>query len=125
MACLCYVQPLNNGIFTAYEYILRIPLSVTPIRILSVNTKTSKFRTNSMYCKIFIYIQKNLLAPQVQGLLEKLAESFLYNFHRKQILIKLKIKKLLQKNSSNKKCHSHVTNAPKGIGLAQDTFEES
>ena len=25
----------------------------------------------------------------------------------------------------NKKCHSHVTNAPKGIGLAKDTFEES
>ena len=24
----------------------------------------------------------------------------------------------------NKKCHSNVTNAPKGIGLAQDTFEE-
>ena len=30
------------------------------------------------------------------------------------------IKKLI----SNKKCHKHVTNAPKGIGLAQDTFEE-
>ena len=25
----------------------------------------------------------------------------------------------------NKKCHSHVTNAPKGIGQARDTFEES
>ena len=24
----------------------------------------------------------------------------------------------------NKKCHKHVTNAPKGIGLVQDTFEE-
>ena len=24
----------------------------------------------------------------------------------------------------NKKCHKHVTNAPKGIGLALDTFEE-
>ena len=24
----------------------------------------------------------------------------------------------------DKKCHKHVTNAPKGIGLAQDTFEE-
>ena len=28
-------------------------------------------------------------------------------------------------NQINKKCHSHVTNAPKGIGLAQDTFVES
>ena len=25
----------------------------------------------------------------------------------------------------NKKCHKHVTNAPKGIDLAKDTFEES
>ena len=24
----------------------------------------------------------------------------------------------------NKKCHSNVTNAPKGIGLAHHTFEE-
>ena len=28
------------------------------------------------------------------------------------------------KPDGNKKCHKHVTNAPKGIGLAQDTFEE-
>ena len=27
-------------------------------------------------------------------------------------------------DNKNKKCHKHVTNAPKGIGLAQDTFEE-
>ena len=27
--------------------------------------------------------------------------------------------------TENKKCHSHVTNAPKGIGQALDTFEES
>ena len=34
----------------------------------------------------------------------------------------------LEKSGSptpNKKCHKHVTNALKGIGLAQDTFEES
>ena len=29
-----------------------------------------------------------------------------------------------KKHGINKKCHKHVTNAPKGIGLAQDTFEE-
>ena len=38
-AFLCYVQPLNNGIYTAYKYILRLTLSVTPIRIVSVNKK--------------------------------------------------------------------------------------
>ena len=30
-----------------------------------------------------------------------------------------------QGNMLNKKCHSNMTNTPKGIGLAQDTFDES
>ena len=34
------------------------------------------------------------------------------------------VKEKMWKNNKNKKCHKHVTNAPKGIGLAQDTFEE-
>ena len=55
---------------------------------------------NSIYCKIFIYIHKNLLAPQAPDVLEKLADSLLYNFHHEQFLVKLKIKKLLQKISS-------------------------
>ena len=56
-----------------------------------------KFWANSIYCKIFIYIHKNLFAPQAQDLLEKLAEIILYNFHPKHILLKLKLKKLLRK----------------------------
>ena len=56
--------------------------------------------TNSIYCKIFNYIHKNLFAPQAQDLLEKLAEILLYNFHREHILLKLKIKKLLRKIKS-------------------------
>ena len=56
--------------------------------------------TNSIYCKIFIYIHKNLFVPQAQDLLEKLAEILLYNFHREQILLKLKTKKLLRKIKS-------------------------
>ena len=69
-AVLCYAQPMHN------EWSLRLPLSVTPVRILPVN-KT-----------------------QAQDLLEKLAECLLYNFHRELILLKLKIKKLLQNISS-------------------------
>ena len=48
---------------------------------------------NSIYCKIFIYIHKNLFAPQAQDLLEKLAESLLYNFHAK-----IEDKKVIAKN---------------------------
>ena len=53
-----------------------------------------------MFLDIFIYITKNLFAPQAQDLLEKLAEILLYNFHREHILLKLKIKKLLRKIKS-------------------------
>ena len=63
-----------------------------PIQILSVNKRLRNLGQIQS-----IYIHKNLLAPQVAGVLEKLAESFLYNFHRKHNLLKLKIKKLLQK----------------------------
>ena len=62
--------------------------------------KTEKYRTNSIYCKIFIYIHKNLFAPQAQDLLEKLAEILLCNFWLKHILLKLKTKKLLRIISS-------------------------
>ena len=37
------------------------------------------------------------MAPQAQDLLEKLAESHLYNFHPEHDMLKLKIKKLLRK----------------------------
>ena len=38
-AVLCYAQPLNTGICTAYEFFFRQPLSVMPIRILPVNKR--------------------------------------------------------------------------------------
>ena len=98
-AVLCYAQPMKSGICTAIEYFLKLPLSVTPIRIIPVIKRLTTFRTNSNYCKIFIYIHKNLFAPQAQDLLEKLAE-LLYNFHREHIFLKLKIKKLLRKIKS-------------------------
>ena len=59
MAFLCYVQPLNNGICIPYEYILRLPLSAMPIRILSVNKRLRKGRiqfiakSSSIYRKIY------------------------------------------------------------------------
>ena len=86
---------------TAFEELdmHRFRSSATPIRIIPV-IKRLKFRTNSIYCKIFIYIHKNLFAPQAQDLLEKLAEILLYNFHREHILLKLKTKKLLRKFKS-------------------------
>ena len=45
--CFCYIKPLNNGFFTTYEYFLR--------------PKT--FWTNSIYCKIFIYVCTTNFGP--------------------------------------------------------------
>ena len=94
-AVLCYAQLLNNGICTAYEYILRLPISVTPLRILPVN----KILRNLGQIK-FIAKSSSLYSKQATNLLEELAESFLYNFHREHILLNLKIKKILRKISS-------------------------
>ena len=42
-AGLCYKQPLDNCIYTACEYFfLKLPLSVTPIRIIPVNKRLRK-----------------------------------------------------------------------------------
>ena len=46
---------------------------------------------SSNFCKIFIYVHKNVFVPQTSDLLEKLALNFLYNFHRERSLLKLKI----------------------------------
>ena len=48
----------------------------------------------SIYLKIVIYAHKNPFEPLAPDHWEKLAESLLYNFHRKHILLKIKIKKL-------------------------------
>ena len=93
-AVLCHAQPLKNGICTASEYFLKLPLSVTPIQIIPVikrlrNLGRIQFiaKSSSIYVKISV--------PQAQYLLEKLAEILLYIFHCEYILLKLKTKKLL------------------------------
>ena len=55
-----------------------------------------------MFCKIFIYVHKNLFAPQTWDLLEKFALNFLYNFHRERGLIKLMRKKVIAENQCEK-----------------------
>ena len=77
----------------------RLPLSVMPIRILPVNKRLINLRRIQFIAK-FSSKNKTLFAPQAPDLLEKLAESLRYNFYRKHILLKLKIRKLLRKISS-------------------------
>ena len=94
-AVLCYAQPLKNGICTASKYFLKLPLSVTPKRIIPV----IKMLRNLGRIQ-FIAKSSSIYAPQAQDLLEKLAEILLYNLNREHILLKLKTKKLLRKIKS-------------------------
>ena len=59
--------------------------------------KTKKIWLNSICCKIFIYVHKNLFVPQTSDLLQKSTLIFLYKFHRKHSLLKLIIKELSPK----------------------------
>ena len=53
-----------------------------------------------MYCKIFIYIHKNLFVPQAQDLLEKLAENSPLQLSSRTQFAKIEDKKLLRKIKS-------------------------
>ena len=66
-----------------------------------LSMKDLKIWLNSIYCKIFIYIHKNLYAPQTSDLFEKLALIFLYIFHSEHSFLNLKIKKLSPKINVN------------------------
>ena len=59
-AFLCYVQPLNDWICTAYEYILRPLLSVTPIRILSVNKRLRNLGQIQFIAKSSSFSEKSI-----------------------------------------------------------------
>ena len=95
MAVLCCAQTLNKKEYAPLTNIFE----TTPFCHAYTNYHLSikDFRTNSIYFKIFIYIHKNLFEPHASDHLEKVAESLLYNFHRKHILLKLKIKSYCKK----------------------------
>ena len=99
-AVLCYAQPLKNGICTASEYFFKLLLSVTHIQILPVNKRLRNLGRIQFIAKSSSIYTKICLRHKYKTFLEKLAESLLYNFHRKHILLKLKIKKLLRNITS-------------------------
>ena len=86
---LCHAQPLNNGIFTAYEYSFETNFFLSRLCEIKLSMKDLKIGLNSVYRKFFIYVHKNLFAFQTLEVLEKLALIFLNNFHRDHILLKL------------------------------------
>ena len=71
-------QPLNKRDMHRLQIFLRGSLHLLPrlCEFLPVNKKI-KFRMNSIYFKIFIYVHKNPFAPQAPDHMEKLAESLL------------------------------------------------
>ena len=86
------------------------------MKILSQGTKKS-------FTQIFHFLMEMFFAPL----------PMVYIFHNLFVLQEYVLMLMISttetnfwqnSKSLNKKCHKHVTNAPKGIGLAQDTFEE-
>ena len=65
-AVLCYAQPLNTGICTAYEYFFRLPLSVTLIRILPVNKRLRNLGRIQFIAKSSSIYTKNCLRHRHQ-----------------------------------------------------------
>ena len=88
-----FLIPLKNGICTTSEYFFLI----TPIQILPVNKRLRNLGRIQFIAKSSS-IKKNLFAPQVQDLLEKLAEiKSPLQLSLEHILLKLKLKQLLWK----------------------------
>ena len=61
-AVLCYAHTLKNGICTASEYFLKLPLSVTPIRIVPVIKRLRNLGRIQFIAKSSRYTQKALCA---------------------------------------------------------------
>ena len=72
---LCYIQSLNNGIYTAYEY-FRPPLSVTPIRVLSVNKILFKKWTNDCLLLLPLFVMKFCTFPLLCCAVLRVSSSF-------------------------------------------------
>ena len=110
-AKLLYTQPLNNCIYTPCEYSFeRNPFC---LRNLPFNK-----RLNSIYCKIFIYVHKNLSVPPTSDLLEILALTFLYNSHHEHFA-KINNEKVILENQCDKKSVHFLGASASNLELAQ------
>ena len=65
-AVLCYAQPLKSGICTASEYFLKLPLSVTPIRIIPVNKTLRNLGRIHLLQNLHLYTQKSVCATNTR-----------------------------------------------------------
>ena len=89
---------MKNGICTASEYVLKLPLSATPIRIIPVIKRLRNLGRIQFVAKSSSIYTKSSLCHKHKTFWRSWRKfRILYNFHRKHILLKLKIKKLLRK----------------------------
>ena len=96
-AVLCYTQPLNNGIFTAYKYFLRIPLSVTHIRILPVNKRREILNEFNLLQNLHLSTQNSVCATSSRPFGEVGGKSPLQLSSRTHFA-KIKDKNVIEKN---------------------------
>ena len=98
-AVLCYAQPLKSGICTASEYFLKLPLSVTPIRIKLVNKRLKNLGRIQFIANLHLYTQKSVCATSARTFGEVGGNSPLQLSSRTHFA-KIEDKKILRKNKS-------------------------
>ena len=88
-AVLCYTQPLNNGIFTAYEYFFWIyPFLSRIFEFLPVIKRLrNSWRINFILLPNF-QVHKNLFVQKDPDFLKKMVESYLHNCLSERIFLK-------------------------------------
>ena len=99
MAVLCNAQPLENGICTASEYFLKLPLSVMPIRIIPVIKRLRNLGLIQFVANLHLYTQKSVCATSTRPFGEVGGNSPL-RLSSQTHFSKIEDKKLLRKNSS-------------------------
>ena len=65
-AVSCYAQPLKNRICTLSEYFLKLPLSVTPIRISPVIKRLRNLDEFNLLQNLHLYTQKSVCATSTR-----------------------------------------------------------
>ena len=65
-AVLCYAKPLKNRICIASEYFLKLPLSVTPIRIIPVTKRLRNLGQIQFIAKSSFNTQKSVCATSTR-----------------------------------------------------------
>ena len=96
-AVSCFAQPLKSGLCTASEYFLKLPLSVTPIRIIPVIKRLRNLGRINLLQNLHLYTQKSVCATSTRPFGDVGGNSLLQLSSRTQFA-KIEDKKVIAQN---------------------------